>query len=136
MNKHTATMPDGTVSTRNSKTRAYSHAVAIFSVSHGDTEATWGAVSWHGTEALAHTAARKWDRDYDARVIPAAINAPALAVVAPELAPACECAAAYLGHTAHTAGCPLDNSPARPGPSHNPAACSVRNCTMAVKASA
>lgn len=45
-------------------------------------------------------------------------------------APVCECAAAYLGHTAHTAGCPLDNSPARKGPTHNPAACAVRNCTM------
>lgn len=64
MNRHTATAPDGTVSTRNSKTRVYSHAVLVFSVSYGETEKTWGAVSWHGTYAAAEKAARGW-RGFD-----------------------------------------------------------------------
>jgi hypothetical protein len=52
----TITHEDDTTSTRTSKTKTYTHAVAVYSVSHGDTEPTWGALSWHTSKALAEKA--------------------------------------------------------------------------------
>lgn len=48
MNKHSVTLPDGTVATRNSKTNTYSHAVA------GKREnGEWGVWGWQSREDLA-----------------------------------------------------------------------------------
>lgn len=52
MNKHTAIMPDGTVATRNSKTRTYTHCLGI----KWEDDKTWGAYSWHGSRELAEKA--------------------------------------------------------------------------------
>ena len=54
-----ATLSDGTVTTRSSKTRSYSHVVEGTS-SHTGTK---HALSWHTTEALARKGAATWPSD-------------------------------------------------------------------------
>lgn len=49
MNKHTATASDGTVFTRNSEQRVYTHAIATYSADTGK----WNCRNWAGSHELA-----------------------------------------------------------------------------------
>ena len=68
--KHTATAPDGTVVTRTSATRTYTHVIVC--TRPGES---FGAWSWAGSLALANKAADQARRCYSTVVIlPATIN--------------------------------------------------------------
>jgi hypothetical protein len=56
MNKHSATLPDGNIATRNSKTRVYTHAVAFKRVYDGVETSQWFVNSFAGNLALAEKA--------------------------------------------------------------------------------
>ena len=56
MNKHTATLPDGNIATRNSKSRVYTHAVAFKRVYDGVEASQWYVNSFAGNLALAEKA--------------------------------------------------------------------------------
>ncbi len=53
MTKFTATLPDGTVATRTSKTKSYKYAVAI-----GGSSGTWSVYRWSESYAAAAKFAR------------------------------------------------------------------------------
>ena len=50
--KYSVTLPDGTVATQAS-TRTYTHAIAVFSTKHNETEPRWRVRSWAGRPDLA-----------------------------------------------------------------------------------
>lgn len=54
----TVTFPDGTTATRKTE-RHYTHVIAVFSVSHGQTKPTWGAWSWTTRPDVEIKAARR-----------------------------------------------------------------------------
>ena len=61
--KHSVTLPDGKVVTRNSKTKQYSHAVVI-----QQTDLTWGVMRWsqnelNATKALNGFMTQAWYRN-------------------------------------------------------------------------
>jgi hypothetical protein len=58
MNKHTITHPDGTTSTRNSKTRTYLYCVEVFS------DGSYGVVGWAGNLQNALKTQRQWQKVY------------------------------------------------------------------------
>jgi hypothetical protein len=73
MNKHTATCPDGTVVTRNSKTRTYSHCVVVWR----ELRKAWVVEGWASRLDLAqklvsyqsnrfqdHVSGSQKDKDY------------------------------------------------------------------------
>jgi len=56
LNKHTAVLPDGNISTRNSASRTYTHAVAYKQVVAGIEDPRWYVASYAGNLALAEKA--------------------------------------------------------------------------------
>ena len=66
--KHTATLPDGTVATRTSKTHAYTYIVAV-----RDHGAPWSAVNWCSRRDLAAKYAsqqQQYRQPGDVKIIP------------------------------------------------------------------
>jgi len=70
--KHTATLPDGTVATRTSKTRVYSHVVAV-----RDHGGPWSAANWCSRQDLAAKYASQQQRYLqpgDVEIIPVKVQ--------------------------------------------------------------
>lgn len=64
-----ATAPDGTQIKRTTSTRVYTHAVLCYGVGYGQTEASWGQLSFNGREDLAVKEAAKWTGHFEQIVV-------------------------------------------------------------------
>lgn len=75
MNKHKVTLPDGTVRTRNSKTKVYTHVV-VAKLEPGDywyeKGIRWGVMGWASRLDLAQKTANKYRGNYPKVLILAA----------------------------------------------------------------